>query len=203
MSEQNEVSVTNVTKSKGPAPILVIFTVLPLLGILVALLVVASDLTQQNNSAMPDLQRSSNGLLNRAAPDFELTRLDGSTIRLSELQGQTVFLNFWQTTCAPCVHELPDFVDFEADNAGRVSVLTVNFDETSTQVRDFLASNDIVGVKVALDLDGTIRRTYSVLGLPTTFVINADGQVRFINIGPLTPEDMQELLELTESTDPT
>lgn len=190
------------TQQQGPAPILVMFLVVPLLGILGALLVLANDLRAERAIALNDLPQRDNTLVNREAPDFELSTLDGGTVRLRDLRGRTVFVNFWQTTCAPCVHELPDLADFERTYEDRVAVVTVNFDETRPHVRDFLASNDIVGVRVGMDLDSTVRRTYAVRGLPTTYIINPDGLVRFLQIGPMTPEDMVDYLNLVESTDP-
>lgn len=183
-----------------PAPFLIVLLIVPLVGILLALLSLAQELALPYQPQMPDYSAAATGLLNNPAPDFTLNTLDGTPVTLHEMRGKTVFLNFWQTTCAPCVHELPDFVDFEQDFGTRATVLAVNFDETSTLVRDFFAANDIVGVNVLMDPTGDVREEYGVRGLPTTFVINANGEVRFVNIGPLTYDDMIDFLELSETT---
>lgn len=184
-----------------PSPVLVIFLIVPLLGILVALLMIAAEQPAPaiNEASAP----SSQSLVSRPAPYFELATLEGETISLDDYAGRTLFLNFWQTTCAPCVRELPAFAEFaESQGEDGAAVLAVNFDETSAMVFSFFEENGITGVPVAMDADSSVRRTYGVVQIPVTYVIAPDGTVRFLQIGELTIDDMEEYAELVETTDP-
>lgn len=183
---------------------LIVFLVVPLLGILAALIMILAEGGPVSQDTLPvNLEAESASLINYPAPAFELQDMAGQPINFSDYQDQILFLNFWQTTCAPCVRELPAFAEFAADQAGQgVAVLAVNFDETTTQVQRFFDENDIRGVPLALDPASQVRRTYGVQMLPTTFVIDRDGRVRFMHLGELTYDEMLEYAELARTTDP-
>lgn len=188
--------------SGKPAPILIVFLIIPLLGILMALLMVASELTQAS-AADGLIAAISNPaiLVNSSAPDFTLPRLDSGIVSLEDYRGRILFLNFWQTTCVPCVTELPEFIEFMSEqNPEEVALLAVNFEESAETIRAFLARHNIVGLPIALDLQSTVRREYGIQGIPVTFVIDAQGTVRYTNIGALTLDDMQAYLERVQST---
>jgi peroxiredoxin len=199
MTENNESPST--TEHGNPSPVLVIFLVLPLLGILAALLMVASEIRSQRaeQATLSQITGNPSALVNYAAPDFTLSMLDGQPIALSDYRGKTLFLNFWQTTCVPCITEMPEFLDFMADqNPNEVALLAVNVAETPTLVREFFATNDIIGIPTALDVDSIVRNQYGVVGFPMTFIINAEGVVRSLFIGGMTYDDMEAALELAQ-----
>lgn len=190
-----------------PSPVLIVFLVIPLLGILVALLMVAAEMRTQNTIPPQELPSEIEGnaasLVNQFAPDFTLPSLEGPDISLSDYRGRVVFVNFWQTTCPPCVEELPEFREFFADqNPAEVALIAVNVDEMRQTIMDFFTENNIVGIPVALDTDSSVRRSYGVMGYPVTFVINAEGVVRFTKIGTMTYDEMEDYLDLAQSTDP-
>ncbi|QPC82643.1 TlpA family protein disulfide reductase [Phototrophicus methaneseepsis] len=190
----------NGTDNGKPAPALIIFAVIPLVGILIALLMIATqDQSQGITADVLSSERSGNTLVNQQAPYFELFDMDGNPITLDDYAGKTLFLNFWQTTCPPCVRELPAFTHFVEDTVGQdVAVLAVNFDETSEQVREFLAQYDIVGLPVGMDPTSDVRRTYGVHDIPTTFVIDGEGKVRFWKLGEMDIFEMEEYAQLVE-----
>ncbi len=190
-----------------PSPVLIIFLLIPLLGILVALLMVAADMrTRQTGLPQelpPELAGDAASLVNQPAPDFTLPSLEGPDVTLSDYRGRVVFVNFWQTTCPPCIEELPEFREFFADqDPAEVALLAVNVDETRQTIVDFFTENNIVGIPVVLDEDSSVRRSYGVMGYPVTFVIDVDGQVRFTKIGTMTYDEMEDYLELAQTTDP-
>ncbi len=190
----------------SPSPVLIIFLVIPLLGILVALLMVAGELRSQQTAVPqdmpPDLAGNAASLVNQVAPDFTLPSLDGPDVTLSDYRGRVVFVNFWQTTCPPCVEELPEFREFLADHdPAEVTLLAVNVDETRQTITDFFTEHNIVGIPVVLDENSAVRRTYGVMGYPVTFVIDEEGIVRFTMIGSITYDDMEELLDLAQTTE--
>lgn len=190
------------TQDGKPAPVLLIFLVIPLLGILAALLTVAADLREQRRSALPQSLDSPAQPVHYAAPDFSLQTLDGRRVSLADFRGKILFLNFWQTTCVPCITEMPEFMDFMADqNPDEVALLAVNFDETPGMIRDFFARHDIVGIPTALDPHSEVRRQYGVQGIPMTFVIGPQGLVRDRHIGGMTYADMEAYVNRVQADD--
>lgn len=184
----------------SPNPVLVIFLLIPLLGIIAALLMVANDIRGQQAppdaaSVLPDSATNPAALVNFAAPEFELNDLSGNTVSISDYEGKILFLNFWQTTCPPCIEEMPDFLDFIEDQPEDVTWLTVNFGENETMVREFFAAYDFFGIPVVMDNDSAVRYQYGVYGAPVTFVLDKDGVIQYMNIGQLSYDDMVNLVD--------
>ena len=118
-----------------------------------------------------------------ATPAFELRDLDGATVRLADYRGKVVLLNFWATWCEPCRDEMPSMQKLKRKLAGRpFEVLAVNFGESETKVREFLGRFP-VDFRVPLDRFNAARRDWNVKLLPTSFVIGADGAVRYVVMG--------------------
>ena len=108
----------------------------------------------------------------KAAPDFELTLLNGDTFRLSENLGKVVILNFWGSWCPPCRWEMPDFQEmyqeYRDDGVLFVGVAVPPDDEA-----DARAFAEKIGVTypVGLDPEGVLLIRYRVTSFPTTFII--------------------------------
>ena len=135
------------------------------------------------------------------APDFELTLLGnanhqaGESLKLSDLKGQPVVVNFWFPSCPPCVAEMPDLQEsFERHN-GDVAFLGVQLVglDTVADGQDFI---DNLGVTYALgpDEDGAIMRDYSVAGFPTTVFVDKDQRIVRKWTGILNEETLAELV---------
>ena len=181
-----------------PSPILVLLLVIPLLGILAALLLMVKDLQEKRTTLPPPISNPS-AQIYYAAPDFRLDMLDGGVADLEEYRGKVLFLNFWQTTCVPCITEMPEFMAFMDDqNPDEVALLAINFDETPEDIRRFFEQYDIVGIPTALDRDASVAQRYGVSGIPITYIISAAGEVRSLSIGGMNYEEMQERLEIVQ-----
>ncbi len=129
------------------------------------------------------------------APDIRLQNLAGEAVRLSELAGRGVVLNFWATWCPPCRREMPmlDTVQQAYSDAG-LSIIGLAVDEPRGQVRRYV---DSVGISypVWVDADAndfgfdrtqTIFSSYGGVGLPTTLFIDRGGIIRRIYVGELS-----------------
>jgi peroxiredoxin len=138
--------------------------------------------------------------LGRAAPDFLLQTLDGETIRLSELHGRPLLVNFWATWCGPCRAEMPELVlsYLEHADAGFI-VLAVNQREANARVQPFVDEFELP-FPILMDRDGEVARTWRVggpmQGLPSTYFIGRDGVVRKVVYGALTEKTLGEGLAL-------
>jgi thiol-disulfide isomerase/thioredoxin len=112
------------------------------------------------------------------APDFTLETADGKRIRLSELRGKAVLLNFWASWCGPCKAEMPDLqaIAQKYEPEGLV-VLAVNVGESKGTAVDFLRENKLT-LTAPLDESSKVSNDYRVRGLPTTYFIQRDGVIR-------------------------
>jgi peroxiredoxin len=131
----------------------------------------------------------------RAAPDFRLTRLDGEDLRLSDLRGKVVIVNFWASWCAPCREEMPEFVRLYDEKRGQgLEIVAVDLQEAEGPVRDFV---DLFGMTfpILFDRSGEVARTYNVRGLPVTLILDREGVVRATRYGPVTPDFLRAELE--------
>jgi len=112
------------------------------------------------------------------APDFTLPTLSGAPIRLSELRGKVVLLNFWATWCVPCRTEMPTLEALYQRYKDRgLEVLAVNVDMLSTAGVEAFVKEVTVTFQIVLDPSWSVARAYRVLGLPTTYLIDRGGNV--------------------------
>lgn len=118
------------------------------------------------------------------APPFESARLDGSTLRLLDLRGMPVVVNFWATWCAPCVYEMPELQAFHEANPD-VRLIGVNLGEQTDAVRDWVQAYGLT-FEMALDPAGEIAGRYWLRGQPSTYVISPGGVVTDIFYGATT-----------------
>lgn len=132
----------------------------------------------------------------KPAPDFTLPQLDGPPVRLSDLRGRVVVLNFWASWCIPCREETPALKAFYQRYGDRVAFYAINVAEPVDTVRAFLAEFGAT-YPVLLDRDKTVYRQYRVTGYPETFWIDEQGIVRIHWRGPMTLEDMERFYRET------
>lgn len=117
------------------------------------------------------------------APLFSLPDLAGKTVRLKDLRGQLVLLNFFATWCDPCREEMPGMERlFRAYQDKGFRVVAVNLQESAKTVRPFVERLTL-SFPIALDDSGKISREYGVRALPVTFLIGRDGNIVWRAIG--------------------
>lgn len=132
----------------------------------------------------------------KPAPDFELTLLDGTKVRLSDYRGRPVWINFWASWCPPCRAENPDIQDvYEAhkDEHGLV-LLAPAIGERREDVAGYMERADL-HYPVGLDTDTQIAANYRVLGIPTHVFVDADGIVREIRVGAMSKKTMEKMIQ--------
>ena len=123
---------------------------------------------------------------NRAdTPALVLKDLDGRPRSLAEYRGRVLLINFWATWCEPCRDEMPSMRRLRERLAGHpFDVVAVNYGESAARVSEFLA-RERLDLTVLLDPNQEAARAWRVRVLPGSFLVGADGQVRYIVIGEL------------------
>jgi peroxiredoxin len=117
-------------------------------------------------------------LRGKPAPDFELTALDGKKVKLSDLRGKAVLVNFWATWCGPCKIEMPWLVDLQQRYSAKgLVVLGISVDEGSTDKIAAYAKEMGVNYTVLRTTDAVSDSYGGIDGLPTTFYVNRNGVI--------------------------
>jgi peroxiredoxin len=131
------------------------------------------------------------------APDFALNDLDNQSVSLSSSLGKTVFINFWTTTCPPCVAEMPHFQALSKDWSSRkdVGILTINIGEDAATVRNFMESHQF-SFPVLLDSQLKVAEKYRIQYTPTSLVIDKNGVLQQRVIGAF--KDKSAIVKMVE-----
>jgi peroxiredoxin len=133
--------------------------------------------------------------IGKEAPNFVITDMEGNKISLEDYRGKGVFLNFWGTWCKPCEKEMPYMNElYDEYKAKGVEIVALNADETNLAVKTFINQYQLK-FPVAIDKGQQILNTYGVGPLPTTFLINKDGQVIKQITGTQTKEQIEGYLK--------
>lgn len=121
--------------------------------------------------------------MNSPAADFTLKSLSGKNLKLSEYAGNVVLLNFWASWCAPCRLEMPLLNDLhnKYEKLGFV-VLGVNVEEDSNMARSYISDRP-VDFPILLDNTNTVSKLYKVIAMPTTVMIDRNGNMRYLHQG--------------------
>lgn len=129
------------------------------------------------------------------APDFVLETLDGKTVKLSDLRGKGVFLNFWGTWCKPCEKEMPymeaEYKNFKNKN---VEILAVNISEGNLPVSKFVERKKLT-FPILMDRKSEITNLYQVGPIPSTFLIDQNGKITKVITGAMTQKDIRDYMK--------
>ena len=121
--------------------------------------------------------------MKQPAPNFTLKSNSGKNLKLSELRGQVVLLNFWASWCGPCRTEMPLLVKIHDKYKGMgFTVLGVNVEEDSTPAISIINKTKI-GFPVLFDKENAVSKLYNVSAMPSTVIIDRDGNMRYLHEG--------------------
>lgn len=117
------------------------------------------------------------------APEIGLRSLDGATVTMSELRGKVVLVDFWATWCSPCRDELPHLQRLyrELSTEGLV-VVGVSVDREADNVRSFVRRLGLT-FPIVHDAQHVVADRYHPTTMPTSYIVDRDGTVRFVHVG--------------------
>ncbi|PIP15397.1 MAG: hypothetical protein COX46_06010 [bacterium (Candidatus Ratteibacteria) CG23_combo_of_CG06-09_8_20_14_all_48_7] len=149
---------------------------------------------QQSKGGSPTIKVG--GLLDKTAPGFTATLLDGKTISLNSLKGKVIILNFWATWCPPCRKEIPEFIKFyQRYTSQGIELLGISVDDDESSLRQFVQASKI-NYPVAWDRSGRVSSLYGgIRSIPTTFVIDRKGVIRKKFVGSLSRDQLIQAVQ--------
>lgn len=134
-------------------------------------------------------------LSNGIAPDFTLTTFDGRTVTLTELRGQVVIINFWASWCVPCREEAAYLEEtWRKYQDQGVVFIGVDWVDTEKEALAYIEEFDITYLN-GPDLGTRIAQAYNIQGVPETFFVAKNGEIRGVHIGPLKSPELDEKIE--------
>lgn len=159
--------------------------ILGLFGLWVAYLLLVPQGSKAAGTGIP---------IGEAAPEFELTSLDGRPVKLSDFKGKPVMINFFATWCQPCRNEIPTLVNaYKESEAQGLVILAVNLKEPDVVVRAFQQKYAIPFL-ILMDRDDHVTSMYDIVPLPTTYFVDRQGVVQGRWMGEITKSQLKAML---------
>ncbi|RKL67737.1 hypothetical protein CR203_10350 [Salipaludibacillus neizhouensis] len=123
---------------------------------------------------------------------FQLPTLEGSTLEFEELLGEKTFIFFFASWCHVCAGQWEEVlkVEQQVENVNIIAINLTQEEENTEQVKQYLNYKDIGDVQVALDEKGEARQRFGVIGIPTSFLINKDGEIETRSDGFMSSEQL-------------
>ncbi len=132
------------------------------------------------------------------APDFELTTLDGESVKLSDYRGKKVILNFWATWCPPCRAEMPHMQKYYEEQAAadNVEILAVNLTKEDHGMEKIETFTEEYGLSfpIPLDKSGEIGALYQAVTIPTSYILDTQGRVQTKFVGPMDQATIEKII---------
>ncbi|PFB98688.1 thiol:disulfide interchange protein [Bacillus cereus] len=157
---------------------------------------VVQERPAKSEAAMKEMIARNGIEIGKSAPDFELTKLDGAKVKLTDLKGKKVILNFWATWCGPCQQEMPDMEAFYKEHKENVEILAINYTPSEKgggeeKVSNFAKEKGIT-FPILLDKNIDVTTAYKIITIPTSYFIDTKGVIQDKFIGPMTQKEMEK-----------
>jgi len=154
-----------------------------------------SSATQSTDTDAQD--KSTEGDKANPAPDFTVEDANSVKVRLSDMKGKPVVLNFWASWCPPCKAEMPDFEQMYKKYGDEVQFMMVNltdgYQETLEKAKAHISSNEYT-FPVYFDVDGAAAYAYRVSSIPATYIIDAEGNLVAHAVGMIDATSLENAI---------
>ncbi|HEY7150780.1 MAG TPA: TlpA disulfide reductase family protein [Solirubrobacterales bacterium] len=147
-----------------------------------------------------ELATSGSGDNSREAPPLPTQVLHGPSVDLASLHGSPALVNFWASWCTPCKEEAPTLDRLSNGLRGQARVVGVDLNDTTSNATEFIRDHGL-SYPILRDGSGSVATHYRVSGLPTTFVLDSQGQIVRTLRGPQTASSLHEALRSVSSSD--
>lgn len=192
---------------KLSALLLIVMGVLTMGGFINRISSDSSSVSSQEAASSDSHSGSAENTSETAAPAFELTDQYGTVHKLSDYKGKVIFLNLWATWCPPCKAELPDIqalYEKYGSNTGDVIILGLAGPDIGKEgnVSDITAflSNNGYSFPVLMDNGGTTVKSLGLHAYPSTYVIDANGNIAASHVGKMSSDTMENLIKQASSS---
>lgn len=161
--------------------------------LLLALVALAQPAPQAAPHAPEMIPEDAIEVLGKPAPPINLNLKDGGTFDLSAHKGRVVVVSFWASWCGPCRNEMP-VMNETAKTRKDIDWIAINVDRSQGPGLKFLEQIGEFGLPIAWDNEGLALGDYGVASMPTTFVIDRQGNVAYRKVGFSTERKLTELM---------
>jgi thiol-disulfide isomerase/thioredoxin len=145
----------------------------------------------------PDKMVKTGPNIGKVAPNFELETLSGDKLKLSDLRGKNVLINFWATWCGPCIEEMPAineiYHEYRDQDFEVVAVNMTKFEYKREEIKPFVEGLKL-SFPVVLEKEGDVIDQYQVYNIPTSYFIDKNGIVK-AKAGPMTYEQLNNIYQ--------
>lgn len=141
--------------------------------------------------------------LGKPVPDFSLPGETGQTVRLADFRGKLLLINFWSTTCGPCIEEIPSLNSLQRAYGSRgLAIVGINEDGTLQQMSEDLGrfrKKVPIEFPIAFDGDGSLADVYGTFRLPETYLVDKHGILLRKVVGSIDWSNPTVLADLEKS----
>lgn len=131
---------------------------------------------------------------------FQLPTLDDGTLEFEEFLGENLFIFFFTSWCHVCAEQWEEVLKVE-EQAENINIIAINLtqeEQNTEQVKQYLNYKEIGDIHVVLDEEGEARQKFGVIGIPTSFLINASGQIETRSDGFMSSEQLIDRIKTSD-----
>ena len=131
--------------------------------------------------------------INTEAPDITVTAMDGTQLKLSDLRGKTVFVNFWATWCGPCMLEMPEMNKIYPDYKDKIEFFSVSIDDAKADYEKYTKESSFAFPMYWGDKNAIIK-DYALQGIPASYIVDKHGTIIHSHIGAMNEQQLRDFL---------
>jgi thiol-disulfide isomerase/thioredoxin/tetratricopeptide (TPR) repeat protein len=153
----------------------------------------AAVIESESNTFLADTLRRK--FTNEPVGELQLESIDGRNLKLADLKGKVVLIDFWATWCGPCVAEIPSLKKLQEKHKDRLEIIAVSIDEDSRKVRPFVSENQL---NFLVSHSPALGKQFKATSIPTSLFIDKQGNLRYRKVGFEEGDEREVEIVITE-----